>query len=39
MGGVSGHEAAYDQLALPWILLGDFNETLASSKHSRALDY
>ena len=34
-----GTRAAYGHLALPWILLGDFNVTLASSEHSRALDY
>lgn len=34
-----GTRAAYGHLSLPCILLGDFNETLASSEHSRALDY
>lgn len=34
-----GTRAAYEHFAFPWILLGDFNETLASSEHSRALDY
>lgn len=34
-----GTRAAYDYLKLPWILLGDFNVTLASLEHSRALDY
>lgn len=24
---------------MPWILIGDFNVTLASAKHSRAMDY
>lgn len=31
--------AAYQQLNLPWILLGDYNVTLSSREHSRAQDY
>ena len=30
---------AYSHLAIPWILVGDFNVTLASGEHSRTLDY
>lgn len=29
----------YSYLAIPWILVGDFNVTLASGEHSRMLDY
>ena len=36
---IKGTQAAYSHLALPWILIGDFNETLASGEHSRSLDY
>lgn len=32
-------QVAYAHLHLPWILLGDFNVTLATNEHSRALDY
>lgn len=31
--------AAYAHLNIPWILMGDFNITLASNEHSRAQDY
>ena len=31
--------AAYSHLNMPWILLGDFNVTLASGEHSRVQDY
>lgn len=32
-------EVLYCQGRAPWIILGDFNVTLASSEHSRATDY
>lgn len=34
-----GVQAAYSHLAMPWIVLGDFNATLASGEHSRVNDY
>ena len=36
---LKGTRAAYAHLDLPWIVLGDFNATLASMEHSRAMDY
>ena len=36
---LKGTRADYARLDLPWIVLGDFNATLASMKHSRAMDY
>lgn len=36
---IRGIKAAYDQLGLPWILIGDYNETLASVEHLRGFDY
>lgn len=36
---IRGTKAAYDHLGLPWMLIGDYNETLASAEHSRAFDY
>lgn len=32
-------QATYAHLHLPWILIGDFNVTLSSNEHSRALDH
>lgn len=32
-------QAAYGHLNMPWIVIGNFNVTLASSEHSRAHDY
>ncbi|KAH0862586.1 hypothetical protein HID58_079797, partial [Brassica napus] len=34
-----GTKDAYGHLKLPWILIGYFNETLASREHSRSLEY
>lgn len=34
-----GTRTAYSYLDMPWILIGDFNVTLASADHSRAMDY
>lgn len=36
---LAANQAMYGTQSIPWIVLGDFNEVLSSSEHSRSQDY